>query len=118
MSRSGQPAHIPLPGVHRVASLVKRRLLGTHQGSVEADHVQAYVNEFTFRLNRRGARHRGLLFGRLLEQAVDVGPVTYRSLVVNPTPKRTRPSPPPTRRVAPPTLNITVSPRPWRGPNP
>lgn len=118
VSRSGQPAHIPLPGVHRVASLVKRWLLGTHQGSVEADHVQAYLNEFAFRFNRRGSRHRGLLFRRLLEQAVDVGPVTYRSLVVNPTPKRTRPSPPPTRRVAPPTLDITVPARPWRRPNP
>ncbi len=117
VSGSGRPAHIPLPGVHRVASLVKRWLLGTHQGSVEADHLQAYLNEFAFRFNRRGARHRGLLFRRLLEQAVGVGPVTYRSLVVNPTPKRTRPSPPPSRRVAPPTLDISVPSRPWRRPN-
>jgi len=117
--RSGQPAHIPLPGVHRVASLVKRWLLGTHQGSVEADHLQAYLNEFAFRFNRRGAHHRGLLFRRLLEQAVVVGPVTYRSLVVNPTPKGSRrPPSSPTRRVAPPTLDITVPSRPWRHPNP
>ena len=80
--------------------------------------MQAYLDEFTFRFNRRGARHRGLLFRRLLEQAGDIGPVTYRSLVVNPTPKRTRPSPPPTRRVAPPTLDITLPARPWRSPNP
>ena len=80
--------------------------------------MQAYLDEFTFRFNRRGVRHRGLLFRRLLEHTVNVGPVTYRSLVVNHAPKRTRSSPPPTRRVAPPTLDITVPARPWRSPNP
>ena len=79
VSRSGQPAHIPLPGVHRVANLVKPGLPGTHENSVGPDHVQAYLD----------ARHRCLLLRRLFERAVDVGPVTYRSLVVNPRPKRT-----------------------------
>lgn len=89
VSRSGQPAHIPLPGVHRVANLVKPGLPGTHENSVGPDHVQAYLDEFTFRFNRSSARHRCLLLRRLFERAVDVGPVTYRSLVVNPRPKRT-----------------------------
>lgn len=56
---SGMEAHELLPGVHRVASLVKRWLLGTHQGSIGADHMQAYLDEFTFRFNRRGSRARG-----------------------------------------------------------
>jgi transposase-like protein len=91
---ASQPAHVSLPGVHRVASLLKRWLLGTHQGAVEADHLQAYLNEFAFRFNRRRSEFRGLLFRRLLEQAVHVQPVTYRSLVMNPSPKLTKPHPP------------------------
>jgi len=114
ISRSGQPAHVPLPGVHLVASLVKRWLLGTHQGAVEADHVQAYLDEFCFRFNRRGGRHRGLLFRRLLEQATNVSPVTYRSLVVDPKPKSVRPTTPNSKRLSPSTLAITVPRRPWR----
>jgi hypothetical protein len=50
-----------LPGVHRVASLTKRWLLGTHQGSVERAHLQSYLDEFTFRFNRRGSGSRGLV---------------------------------------------------------
>jgi len=75
-----------MPGVHRVASLLKRWLPGTHQGSVGPEHLDAYLNEFTFRFNRRGSRHRGLLFYRLLEQAILTDPITYRSLIVNPQP--------------------------------
>jgi len=112
---SGVQAHVALPGVHRVASLVKRWLLGTHQAAVEADHLQAYLDEFAFRFNRRRAEFRGLLFRRLLEQAVSVGPTTYRSLVVNPSPKRTKPTPPPaTRRTRPASLDVTSPGRPWR----
>jgi len=77
------PAHVLIPGVHRVASLLKRWLPGTHQGSVGPEHLDAYLNEFTF---RRGSRHRGLLFYRLLEQAILTDPITYRSLIVNPQP--------------------------------
>jgi hypothetical protein len=69
---------------------VKRWLLGTHQAAVEVDHLQAYLDEFAFRFNRRRAEFRGLLFRRLLEQAVSVGPATYRSLVVNPRRARSR----------------------------
>src|SRR5665811_370295 len=72
-----------LPGVHRIASLVKRWLLSTHQGAVEGDHLQAYLDEFCFRFNRRRSRARGLLFYRLLEQAIAAGPLTYRLLAVS-----------------------------------
>ncbi len=94
LSRQSDPAHVVMPGVHRVASLVKRWLLGTHQGSVSPDHLDAYLNEFTFRFNRRRSRRRGLLFHRLLEQAVATDPITYRSLIVNPRPTGRRPARP------------------------
>ncbi len=73
---SGDPAHVVMPGVHRVASLLKRWLLGTHQGAVDPVHLRSYLEEFTFRFNRRNSRSRGLVFRRLLEQAVATGPVT------------------------------------------
>ena len=65
MRAQHDPAHVVMPGVHRVASLLKRWLLGTHQGSVGPEHLDAYLNEFTFRFNRRRSRRRGLLFYRL-----------------------------------------------------
>ena len=112
---SGDPAHVALPGVHRVASLAKRWLLGTHQGAVETDHLQAYLDEFAFRFNRRRSEFRGLLFRRLLEQAVNTGPATYRSIVVKPTAKTTKPTPPPaTHRTQPASLDATLPDRPWR----
>ena len=70
-----------LPAVHRVASLLKRWLLGTHQGSVSREHLDEYLEEFTFRFNRRASRHRGLLSHRLLEQAVAARPAPYASLI-------------------------------------
>ena len=70
-----------LPRVHRVASLLKRWLLGTHQGAVSFNHLDYYLDEFTFRFNRRTSRHRGKLFYRLVQQAVAVDPVPYRQLV-------------------------------------
>ena len=70
-----------LPRVHRVASLLKRWLLGTHQGAVSTEHLDYYLDEFTFRFNRRASRSRGKLFFRLLQQAVQVEPTTYRSMV-------------------------------------
>jgi hypothetical protein len=70
-----------MPAVHRVASLLKRWLLGTHQGSVSPEHLRAYLNEFTFRFNRRSSRRRGLLFYRLLEQAVATPPITYKQTI-------------------------------------
>ncbi len=79
---SGDPAHVVMPGVHRVASLLKRWLLGTHQGAVRPKHLDAYLDEYTFRFNRRTSRSRGLLFYRLLEQAVVTGPAPYEDIVV------------------------------------
>jgi transposase-like protein len=79
---SGDTAEALLPRVHRVASLLKRWLLGTHQGRPERAHLPYYLDEFTFRFNRRTARHRGLLFYRLLEQAVAVeAPFPYARLI-------------------------------------
>jgi len=77
MLAADDPAHVSMPGVHRVASLLKRWLLGTHQGSVKPHQIDAYLNEFTFRFNRRTSRSRGLLFYRLLQQAVVTDPLTY-----------------------------------------
>jgi transposase-like protein len=78
---SDDPAHISMPGVHRVAALLKRWLLGTHQGAVQPAQLDYYLDEFTFRFNRRTSRSRGLLFYRLLEQAVLTQPVTYQHIV-------------------------------------
>ena len=81
LSASGDPAHVALPGVHRVASLLKRWLLGTHQGAVSNKHLAYYLDEFTFRFNRRASHARGLLFYRLLQQAVQADPLRYRQIV-------------------------------------
>src|SRR5208283_307135 len=70
-----------LPRVHRVVSLLKRWLLGTHQGAVSFEHLDYYLDEFTFRFNRRNSRHRGKLFFRLVQQAVAAEPTTYRSIM-------------------------------------
>jgi transposase-like protein len=70
-----------LPRAHRIASLLKRWLLGTHQGAVSHDHLDYYLDEFTFRFNRRKSHHRGKLFYRLLQQAVQVEPVPYKNLI-------------------------------------
>jgi transposase-like protein len=65
-----------LPRVNRVASLVKRWLLGTHQGAVRVSHLDYYLDEYTFRFNRRTSKSRGKLFYRLMQQAVAIDPVT------------------------------------------
>ncbi len=77
---SSAPAKL-LPRVHRVAALLKRWLLGTHQGAVRPDHLDYYLDEFTFRFNRRTSRSRGKLFYRLIEQAVQVEPSPYKEMV-------------------------------------
>jgi transposase-like protein len=102
-----------LPGVHRVASLAKRWLLGTHQGSVEDKHLQSYLNEFCFRFNRRRSRSRGLVFYRVLELAVGHDPVRYRDLVAAPKPKA-KPPAAPARRGQPPSIERPRAVRPWR----
>ena len=80
LSGSGDPAHVLLPHVHLVASLLKRWILGTHQGAVSHSQLDYYLDEFTFRFNRRRARHRGLLFYRLLEGALAAEPHPYKTL--------------------------------------
>jgi transposase-like protein len=69
-----------LPLVNRVASLLKRWLLGTHQGAVQHSHLEYYLDEFTFRFNRRTSKSRGRLFYRLISQAIDLGPVLETEL--------------------------------------
>jgi len=65
--------------VHRVISLLKRWLLGTHQGDIAPEHLEDYLNEFTFRFNRRTSASRGKLFYRLAQQSVQVSPVPFDS---------------------------------------
>jgi len=85
-----EPTHELLPRVHLVASLLKRWLLGTHQGAVSPEHIDYYLDEFTFRFNRRMSRHRGKLFFRLATQALQVEPTPYHTLVKH---VRRRPGP-------------------------
>jgi len=80
LRESGDPAHVAMPEVHRVASLLKRWLLGTHQGAVSHEQLDYYLDEFTFRFNRRRSRHRGLLFYRLIEGALAADPHPYKTL--------------------------------------
>ncbi len=75
------PAHEVMPRVHIVASLLKRWLIGTHQGGIQHRHLDYYLDEFTFRFNRRRSRARGLLFHRLVQQAVAVGPAPYHTII-------------------------------------
>jgi len=109
----GEDVGALLPGVHRVASLAKRWVLGTHQGSIGEPHLQSYLDEFVFRFNRRRSTSRGLLFYRVLELAVAHDPVRYRQLVADPRPKKVPPLPP-LRRGSPPSLDRAHPGRPWR----
>jgi Transposase zinc-ribbon domain/ISXO2-like transposase domain len=111
-ARGEDPGEL-LPAVHRVASLAKRWLLGTHQGSVEAAHLASYLDEFVFRFNRRRSASRGLLFYRVLELAAAHEPVRYRDLVAS-QPRLRAPSPPPQTRGRPPSLERPAANRPWR----
>ena len=81
IAASGNPAHVAMPRVHRVASLLKRWLLGTHHGGMRVRQLDFYLDEFVFRFNRRTSRHRGLVFYRLLEQATHINPVPVERIV-------------------------------------
>ncbi len=70
-----------LPLANRVAALLKRWLLGTHQGKPASSHLDYYLDEFVFRFNRRTSKSRGLLFYRLIQQAVNITPVKGRDLL-------------------------------------
>jgi len=89
-----QTASQLMPRVHRVISLLKRWLLGTHQGAVSRKHLDYYLDEFTFRFNRRKSTSRGKLFFRLAQQAVMVDPTTYDQ-IVHPTAKKGKREPQP-----------------------
>ena len=80
VSTSKDQAHVSMPGVHNIAALLKRWILGTHQGAFSTYHLQAYLEEFTFRFNRRLSKNRGLVFRRLLEQAVATSPVMEKDV--------------------------------------
>ena len=111
-ARGDDPGEL-LPAVHRVASLAKRWLLGTHQGSVDEAHLLSYLNEFVFRFNRRRSRSRGLVFYRVLELAVGHEPVRYQDLIANPQPRAVPPTPPQAHG-NPPSLERPPANRPWR----
>jgi transposase-like protein len=81
VQRRQPPGEHLLPRVHRVVSLLKRWLLGTHQGAIGDDHLDYYLDEFTFRFNRRTSASRGKLFYRLAQQAVRVDPAPFATLV-------------------------------------
>ena len=81
ISASGAPAHTVMPRVHRVAALLHRWWLGTHQGAISPKHLDYYLDEYAFRFNRRQSRAPGMLFYRLLEQSVNADPVAYCQLI-------------------------------------
>ena len=85
-SISADPGHaaLPLPGIHLIFGLAKRWLLGTHHGAVSTKHLQAYLDEYAFRFNRRTAKGISHRFARLVEQAVHTKPTTYRGIVATP----------------------------------
>ena len=76
-----EPATELMPRVHRIASLLKRWILGTHQGVVSNEHLEYYFDELTFRFNWRRSGNRGKPFYRLAQQAVALDPVPYKPLV-------------------------------------
>jgi len=78
---SGASAAQLLPRVHRVVSLLKRWILGTHQGAISPEHLDYYLDEFAFRFNRRTSRHRGKLFYRLIQHAMAIEPVPYGDII-------------------------------------
>jgi transposase-like protein/Zn ribbon nucleic-acid-binding protein len=81
IAESGKKAHELLPHVHMVDSLIKRWLTGTHQGKVSPKYLPYYLDEFAFRFNRKLSTYRGKLFYRLIQQAIEVGPVIKSKIV-------------------------------------
>jgi hypothetical protein len=86
ISAGAEQAHEVMPRVHKVAALLKRWLLGTLQGGIQHQHLDYYLDEFTFRFDRRCSRARGLLFHRLAQQAVAVGAAPYHVIISGPRP--------------------------------
>ena len=109
-ARGEDPGEL-LPAVHRVASLAKRWLLGTHQGRVDEAHLQSYLDEFVFRFNRRRAASRGLVFYRVMELAALHDPVRFRDLLAA---KKPHPVPAARGWGHAPSLDRPAANRPWR----
>lgn len=84
-------AHVSMQAVHRVASLFKRSLLNAYQSYPQL-HLQAYCDEWAFRFNQRSSRHRGQLFLRLLENAVECGPLEYSAITLGTKPRSVNPT--------------------------
>jgi len=117
VSGSGQQAHEVLPAAHTVFSLVKRWVMGTLQGSVSPEHLQAYFDEWVFRFNRRRSRSRGLQFHRLMAQATSGEAIAYNDLRKAGR-TRSAPPPPPAARSLPPSLDLGRVGLPWRSSQP
>ena len=81
ISDDGDPAQVAMPGVHLIAALLKRWLLGIHQGAVRGKHLDYCLDEYTVRFNRGTSRSRGMLFYRLMQQAVATAATPYRDIV-------------------------------------
>lgn len=111
-ARGEDPGEL-LPAVHRIASLAKRWILGTHQGSVDDSHLPSYLNEFVFRFNRRRSRSRGMVFYRVLELAVAHDPVRYKDIIATKRPRKVMPTSPKAYG-HPPSLDRPLAKRPWR----
>lgn len=109
---SGSHAHVSLPAVHRVAALFKRSLLNAYQSYPQL-HMQAYCDEWTFRFNRRTSRHRGQLFLRLLENAVECDPFEYAAITIGTRPRKIHPTIAGQSGIAR-TPAINHEDRPWR----
>ena len=111
-ARRGDDPGDLLPAVHRVSSLCKRWLLGTHQGRVAPVHLPAYLNEFVFRFNRRHSRSRGMVFYRVMDLAAGHDPVRYHDIRAVRKPR----GKPPQQRGAghPPSLDRPAAARPRR----
>jgi hypothetical protein len=109
-ARGNDPGEL-LPAVHRVASLARRWLPGTHQGSVDEAHLPAYLDEFVFRFNRRRSSSRGMVFYRVLELAAGHDPVRFQDLLAA---KKPRPAPHARGWGHPPSLERPAANRPRR----
>src|ERR1035438_1506776 len=81
VSASPDPAHVVMPRVHNIAALLKRWMLGTHQGGIQHVHLDYYLAASASGFNRRRSKARGLLFHRLAQQAVAIGPASYNTIV-------------------------------------
>ena len=87
LSQLDQTAAEVLPRVHLIFSLLKRWILGTHQGSVSLKHLEGYLKEFTFRFNRRRAQR--IMHGaeRLLGIAIVTPPRPFWKIIGRPRPQ-------------------------------